>query len=123
MSHITTIKDVLVKDLDALNKAVKRLTSARLEVHEEKPVRLYQKEPVLAVAQVQLSGWTYPVLVKKNGELAYDNYGGQWGSISELNKLKQAYGVEKAKQLARTQGYTCTERQKQDGTILLEMTR
>lgn len=123
MSHITTIKDILIKDLKVLAIAVKRLKTAQLSTHQEQPVKLYQEEPVMAVGQISLPGWRYPVLISKTGEIHYDNYGGLWGDISELNKLKQVYGVEKAKQLARLQGYTCNEKTKQDGTILLEMTR
>ena len=123
MSHITTIKDILIKDLEALEKAVQRISDTRLEVHEPKPIRLYQKEPMLAVAQVKFDSWTYPVLVAPTGEIHYDNYNGKWGDISHLNKLKQMYGIEKSKKLAHAQGYVCREKQKQDGAIVLELTR
>lgn len=89
MSHITTIKDILIKDLKVLGKAVQRIPDTRLEVHDPKPIRLYQKEPVLSVAQVKFDSWTYPVLVALTGEIYYDNYGSKWGDISHLNKLKQ----------------------------------
>jgi len=123
MSHITTIKDILIKDLAVLEKAVQRIPDTRLEVHEPRPIKLYQKEPVEAVAQVKFNSWVYPVLVAPSGEIHYDNYEGCWGNISHLNKLKQVYGLEKAKKLARAQGYVCREHQKQDGAVVLEMTR
>ena len=123
MSHITTIKDILIKDLEVLETAVQRIPDTRLEVHEPKPIRLYQKEPMLSVAQVQFDSWTYPVLVAPSGEIHYDNYGGKWGDISHLNKLKQMYGLEKSKKLARAQGYVCREHQKLHGAVVLEMTR
>lgn len=123
MSHITTIKDFLFSDLQALQKAVSRLGDASLDLHEERPVRLFQKEPVLGVAEVNLKGWTYPVVVSKRGEIAYDNYQGSWGDIAQLNRLKQAYGLEKAKMLAKLQGYMTRETQKQDGSVVLELTR
>jgi hypothetical protein len=123
MSHITTIKDILIKDLNVLQRAVERLADTRVEVHDPKPIKLYQKEPVLSVAQVKFVSWTYPVLVAPSGEIHYDNYSGKWGKISHLNKLKQMYGLEKSKQLAKAQGYLCREKQKQGGAIVLELTR
>ena len=123
MSHITTIKDILINDLKVLQKAVQRISDTRVEVHDPKPIRLYQKEPVESVAQVKFDSWTYPVLVAPSGEIHYDNYGGKWGDISHLNKLKQMYGLEKSKKLARAQGYVCREHQKQDGAVVLELTR
>ena len=123
MSHITTIKNILIKDLNVLQKATSRLTNTKLEVHAPIPIKLYQKEPILTIAQVKFESWVYPVLVAPGGEIHYDNYNGKWGDISYLNKLKQMYGLEKSKQLAKTQGYLCREKLKQDGAIVLELTR
>ena len=59
---------------------------------------------------VYLKDWKYPVVVKENGELAYDNYEGRWGDEAQLNKLKAYYGLEKAKIEARKKGYSVYER-------------
>ncbi|MBF0243885.1 MAG: hypothetical protein HQL31_01260 [Planctomycetes bacterium] len=124
MSHITTIKDFLLQDLQSLTKAVKRLSlEAPVIHHEEQDYRLFQSTPVKGIASVKLPNWRYPVVINRKGETFYDNYNGQWGDIKHLNKLKQAYGIEKAKKLAKNQGYTTRELQKQDGSIVLEMTR
>lgn len=42
-------------------------------------------------------------------QVHYDNYGGQWGSQSQLDRLLQAYAVEKARLEARRAGHTVTE--------------
>jgi hypothetical protein len=123
MSHITTIKDVLIKDLKVLHRAITKVQGARLYIHESKPIRLYQPEEIDTVAQVHLLNWKYPVLVTPSGHVHYDNYKGRWGEISHLNKLKQMYGLEKAKKLATAQGYICKEKQKNDGAVVLELTR
>jgi hypothetical protein len=123
MSHITTIKDILIKDLRVLQLAVQRLPDSRLEVHEPKPIRLYQDAAIETVAQVHLKNWNYPVLISPQGQVHYDNCEGRWGNLAELNKLKQMVGLEKAKQLAKAQGYLCREQQKQDGAVVLELTR
>ena len=46
---------------------------------------------------VKLPGWHYPVVVDTaSGETKFDNYNQAWGKQSELDKLLQAYAVEKA---------------------------
>ena len=70
--------------------------------------RLGLAEPVQGTAQVfftaatglliALPGWTYPVVADlATGELQYDNYNGSWGDAAELDKLLQAYAVERRK--------------------------
>ena len=59
---------------------------------------------------VRLPGWTYPVVVDTAaGQLQFDNYNGAWGSQAELDKLLQAYAVEKTRVEARRAGHTVTE--------------
>jgi hypothetical protein len=124
MSHITTIKDILFNDLKVLTKATDRLNYDAPIIHnQEQDYKLYQKQPVKGIASVKLPEWRYPVVVNKKGEIFYDNYEGRWGKINQLNSLKQAYGIEKAKNLARAQGYMAREHQKQDGAVVLELTR
>ena len=36
---------------------------------------------------VFLDGWKYPIVIKKDGSIAYDNYNGQWGSEKKLSEL------------------------------------
>ena len=54
-----------------------------------------------------------------SGEVKFDNYNGAWGSQSELDKLLQAYAVEKTRIEARRQGHTLTEQRLTDGSIKL----
>ena len=69
---------------------------------------------------VQLPGWLYPAVVDTvKGEVAFDNYNGAWGAQSELDKLLQAYAVEKARIEARRAGHTLTEQALADGSIKL----
>jgi hypothetical protein len=114
MSHIVTIK-TRVTDPLALSTACKRLGLA---------------EPVQGTAQlfseaatgliVNLSGWNYPVVADvATGEVKFDNYGGAWGQQSELDKLLQAYAVERAKAEARRVGHSVTEQALSDGSIKL----
>ena len=114
MSHIVSIK-TRVTDAAALSAACRRLGLA---------------EPVQGTAQVfftaatglmiALPGWAYPVVADlATGELQYDNYNGSWGDAAELDKLLQAYAVERAKAEARRVGNTVTEQALANGSIKL----
>lgn len=114
MSHIVTIK-TKVRDPAALSAACRRLGLA---------------EPVQGTAQlfaatatglvVPLPGWTYPVVVDvAAGDVRFDNYNGNWGAQTELDKLLQAYAVEKAKIEARKAGHAVHEQLLADGSIKL----
>jgi hypothetical protein len=114
MSHIVNIQTRL-RDVTALAAACRRLG-------------LY--EPVQGTAQlysarasgllVRLPGWTYPAVVDvASGTVAYDNFGGAWGEQRELDKLLQAYALEKAKIEAHRAGHSVTEQALADGSIKL----
>jgi hypothetical protein len=53
------------------------------------------------------------------GSVNYDNYGGEWGRQEHLDRLLQAYAVERAKLEARRKGYAVTEQPLADGSIRL----
>jgi len=102
MSHTMNI-NLEIHDRVALLAACKRLGLAMTEGRH----KLYQTtEEGVAIS---LPGWKYPVVVKSDGTVAYDNYNGSWGKIEELNKLKAYYGLEKAKAEARKRGYSVYE--------------
>jgi hypothetical protein len=114
MSHIVSIKTE-IRDPTALVAACRRLGLS---------------EPVQGTAQlftsqaegliVNLPDWRYPVVIDTDThQVQYDNYGGQWGNQSELDRLLQAYAVEKAKIESRRAGYTVTEQPLSDGSIKL----
>ena len=69
---------------------------------------------------VKLTGWHYPAVIDTaSGEVKFDNYNGHWGKQQELDKLLQAYAVEKACAQARRLGNTVTEQALADGSIKL----
>lgn len=102
MSHTMNIA-IELHDRQALEAACQRLGLAL----EEGKYKLYSSiEEGIAIF---LPGWKYPALVKNDGTVAYDNYGGRWGKIEEMNKLRAFYGLEKAKIEARKKGYCLYE--------------
>lgn len=102
MSHTMNIR-IELHDRAALEAACQRLGLQMVEGTH----KLYQTvEEGIAVF---LPGWRYPVIVKNDGTIAYDNYNENWGKEKELNKLRAYYGVEKAKIEARRRGYSVYE--------------
>lgn len=110
MSH-TVKNEIDLKDTQVLEKTLHRL-GVRSEQVEN--YTMFDGKKVSGLA-IYLKGWRYPAVLTTNGELFYDNYNGSWGDITELNTLKQYYGVEKTKKLARVKGYSVTETTNKDG--------
>ena len=114
MSHIVTI-ETQIRDAAAIRAACQRL-------HHPPPV--FGEAQLFSGAktgwQVQLPQWRYPVVCDvATGKIDFDNYGGRWGEQHHLDKLLQAYAVEKSRIEARKAGHTCTEAQLADGSIKL----
>jgi hypothetical protein len=102
MSHTTRRKSA-IKDPEILKKACTRIPGAQYLGIGRGKGSVGGKSG----HQVQLPDWHYPVTVDcTTGECTFDNYGGRWGKESELDKLKQGYGVEAAKAKATADGHT-----------------
>lgn len=114
MSHIVEIRTEL-RDPAAVQAACQRL---QLPPPIEGTFPLFT-ESVTGLG-VQLPDWRYPVVCNTaTGQVRYDNYGGAWGDPVHLDRLKQAYAVEKVKLEVRRQGRTVTEQSLPDGAVQL----
>ena len=114
MSHIVTIKTE-IRDPTALAAACRRLGLAE---PVQGKAKLFTSEAEGLI--VNLPDWRYPVVVDTaKRQVHYDNYGQQWGKQRELDRLLQAYAVEKSKLEARRAGHTVTEQPLSDGSIKL----
>ena len=114
MSHVVQIKTE-IRDVAALQAACARLA---LTPPKYGTAKLYSEEATGQV--VTLPGWIYPVVIDtEQRQIRYDNYGGAWGNQAELDKLLQAYAVEKARIEARKAGHSVTEQTLSDGSIKL----
>lgn len=114
MSHIVTI-NTEIRDGEALRLACRRLKHAE-PVH--RTVQLFSANATgLAV---ELPGWNYPVVCDvSSGQVQFDNYQGAWGDQRELDRLMQAYAVERAKLEARRKGHAVSEQTLTDGSVKL----
>jgi hypothetical protein len=71
---------------------------------------------------IQLKGWKYPVVIRPDGTLVYDNFNGTWGNMSELHKFVQTYAVEGVKLECIKKGFSVSQHLKENKEIELEIT-
>jgi hypothetical protein len=116
MSHVVTIETRL-HDPAALASACQRLG---LAAPVEGTAELFSGQASGHV--VRLPGWTYPVVVDVlTGAARFDHFEGRWGDPRELDRLLQAYAVEKCRIEDRRKGYAVTEQQLEDGSVKLQI--
>jgi hypothetical protein len=114
MSHIVTVR-AQIRDPNALAAACTRLG---LSHPVQGKATLFTSEASGLI--VRLPGWQYPAVIDvTSGSIAYDTYNGAWGEQKELDKLLQAYAVEKSRIEARKAGHAVTEQTLVDGSIKL----
>ena len=114
MSHVVTI-NVQIRDPVALAAACTRLG---LSQPVQGKTQLFSAEAEGLI--VKLPGWTYPVVIDTaKSTIAFDNFEGSWGEQKELDKLLQAYAVEKSRIEARRAGHSVAEQLLPDGSIKL----
>ena len=116
MSHLVTLQ-TQVRDTVALAAACRRLSLAE---PRQETVSLFSGQATgLAV---RLANWHYPVVVDvAAGALHYDNFDGHWGEQKELDRLLQAYAVEKTKLEARRKGFAVHETALPNGSVKLHV--
>jgi hypothetical protein len=114
MSHIVVIK-TQVRDPAALAAACTRLG---LAAPTQGTAELFSGNA--SGLLVNLPGWRFPVVVDiQAGQVHYDNFNGAWGNQTELDRLLQAYAIEKARIEARKAGHAVTEQPLPDGSVKL----
>lgn len=110
-SHTTRVK------VDFLDLRALRLACAALgaEVLGAGTHRLYGGAEV--GFGVQLNGWRYPIIVRDDGTVAYDDFNGAWGHAQDIDILRGVYAIARAELAAQELGWCC-ERQT-DGSLLV----
>ena len=73
---------------------------------------------------VRLRQWRYPAVFDLAiGYLRYDNYNGVWGDSAQIDRLVQAYAVEKTKLEVRKKGWSVQESILDNGSVQLQITQ
>lgn len=114
MSHVAKV-DVEFRDVTALQRACARMGA---QFCGRGFVKFYDDTEVGGLV-VYLPGWKYGVVIQGNGDVCYDNYDGEWGSMDEFLKLKRYYAIEAAKITAEEKGYTYQEEELPTGVLKL----
>lgn len=101
MSHTVKVK-VEFKDTGALARAVELMGGAVIGQGQHE---LYSgSEPGWGFT---LPGWQYPLILRADGSLAFDDYHGYWGNVADLDRLKAEYALGAAEVAAQAQGWYC----------------
>lgn len=124
MSHVTPIQ-CEVRDLDALERAVRRFDGVLVRDHQT--FRFYGGATEQCAHAIRFPGCAYEVGVKQTGEagvfsLAWDSYEPRLASLlggEGAPLLVRAYGLEKARAEMVADGWTVSEVEHADGDIEL----
>lgn len=82
--------------------------------------KMYDGELVFGT-RVTIPGWAKPVMVDHHGKVVYDNYGGSWGDLADLNKLAQRYSLLVEQQVAQDMGALSDFEELPNGDIRLRI--
>jgi hypothetical protein len=115
MSHLVVI-EVSLKNQRSVVKACERL-EWKYEVNSS--AVMYDGSSIKGVV-ITIPDWKYPAVVQDNGQIGVDTFNNRWGSISDLDRLKQYYAVEETQATLRAQGLSAYEYlNEKDGSITL----
>ena len=130
MSHIARI-DLIVKDLDALDRACKKIGATL--VRDAKQYIWYAGQKKRCDAAIRIPGCSYEVGVIKGGDVNNPSYSLEadfWSSGGLTQKigrdaglLKQHYGVELARKHYESQGYMLQVETKENGELVVTASR
>jgi hypothetical protein len=116
MSHIAWVKSA-VTDLSVVQEVASQhgySFDASCKTHK---IFMSQVEG----SALHLPGWTYPIVIQPNGDLAYDHYNGLWGNPDHLQTFLHEYttmSVLKNLQAAGIAGYVVSSERAQSGQLL-----
>jgi hypothetical protein len=103
MSH-TISAQIELRNTAALDYAVKQMNG---QILGQGTHRLFSTQET--GFGFRLPNWRCPLVARSNGTLAYDDYNGAWGNVSDLDKLKAHYALAAARAAAEAQGWYCEE--------------
>ena len=118
MSHLM-VTEARIKDLEALRLACVA-NETELETGDVRG-QIYQTAE-RGVAMFTPHGWRFPVVVRADGALAYDNFQGTWGDAVYLDRILRDYDCEALLSGLAQQGWSLTSRhQNENGEVILEV--
>lgn len=105
-SHTVRVA-VAFSNVDALRAAVVELGGQFIGsgAHELFERNAEHKRATVAGVAFRLPGWNYPLVATDGGQLAFDDYGGHWGNVADVDRLRAAYSANAAKLAADALGW------------------
>lgn len=100
MSHTVTIT-VEWKDRESLKLAVEAMGGT---VIGEGRHQLFSSQSEIGLG-FTLPNWRFPLILKTDNTLAFDDYHGQWGNVADITTLKEHYTIEVGRAAASQQGW------------------
>lgn len=113
MSHTVTVK-VQIKDKGPLAAAVEAMGG---HVIGDGTHNLYDGNAETGFG-FKLKGWRYPIILKEDGTMSYDDFGGRWGNTDDIRRLTAKYAIEAARHAANEQGWNSEDQH--DGSLKIE---
>ena len=114
MSHITVVKNIVIKDLDILKKAISRLNGKILN----KKILTSLHTRTIVDYVVDFDGVKVGLVKQEDGfHLAGDMYFPEVRTL--INKVYQQYTVELVKDTYQSEGYQVEEQVNKDGDVEL----
>ena len=112
MSHTVTIK------IEMKNPAILRAAAEALggQWIGEGTHKLFSTQTATGHG-FTLPRWRFPLVAQADGNLAFDDYHGEWGNVADLEKLKTRYAIEAARAEAQNLGWYAEDQA--DGTLLI----
>src|SRR5262245_41380662 len=103
MSHTIQAK-IELRNREALARAVTHLGGA---IKGEGTYSFFSSREV--GFGFHLPRWRFPIVLRDDGTVAFDDYKGQWGNRADIDTLRSRYAIEAARCAAEAQGWYCEE--------------
>ena len=87
MSHVSTY-EMEIKDINLLCVVAKQSEYIVLQGNIQSKV---SGRTIDCVASIKVKGWNYPLAITEKGEILYDHFGSQPGSMEKFHSLVQDY--------------------------------
>lgn len=120
MSHTVRMKSKLTEPTiiaRAADRWAKRMGKT-CQVEMNSWAQLYDRAHAQGTV-LKINGWRYPVVVKDDGQLLYDDFGGTWGNVRDLHGIQQHYSALIVGDQMREEGWVVEESETADGEIKL----
>ena len=89
MSHVTKHTQIITnKDL-----FLKTCSDRGYKVRLAESIQLYGSNRVKCIAGIQIPGWRYEIALTEDGELQYDHFGSERGTMELLGETLQEYNI------------------------------